>query len=265
MEPARAPAPPRRRAGRRRPFVLAAMLAVLAPMLSVSPGAATEAVITVDVTVVDGHGHPFPPSTAGVLACPTIGWSVPCTALVVGVDHDGDGHVTMGVDGDVSYRVAGFVRDAGWPDPHFVAPDGTEFHFSPGVETTGAALDGRTFVVERPKAKERREPGTTTVSVTVLDGTGHPFPAGMAGAMACTSAACDPMIVGAADVDGVARLTLATKTEYTVTALVRNPGWPCGGWVSPTGDVFFFSDPVVRTGIGFHRPTTLTIVEPPCS
>ena len=54
------------------------------------------------------------------------------------------------------------------------------------------------------------------------------------------------------------------QQKYTVTALVSGTGWPCGGWVSPTGIVFHFSDAVDRTGAGFHRPTTLTIVEPAC-
>jgi hypothetical protein len=41
-------------------------------------------------------------------------------------------------------------RTPGWPDP-WVAPDGTEFHFSPTVTLTGADLqDGTVIVVARP-------------------------------------------------------------------------------------------------------------------
>jgi hypothetical protein len=241
------------------------MLTLLLPMSSATPIDAEELPITVDASVVDGHGHAFPPNRAGVLACPAIGWSVPCTALLVGVDDDGDGHVELSVQADVLYRVNGFVTDTGWRDPGFVAADGTEFHFSPLVELRGSEIDGATFVIERPTgASGRPARGTTEVAITIVDGSGKPFPTGTAGVMACTTSSCDPMIVGSADEDGVARITLASKLEYRVTALVRDTGWACGGWVSPTGNVFHFSEAVVRNGAGFHRPTTLTIVEPIC-
>lgn len=248
---------------RRAAATAAALLISLVPM-STSSGA-TETAITADVSVVDGHGHAFPPGSAGVLACPAIGWTVPCSALIVGVDDDGDGHVHLAVEPDVAFRVNGFVRDSGWRDPDYVAPDGTEFHFSELADTTGAQLDGSTFVIERPTgAKDRPEPGTTDVAVRVLDGDGSPFPAGTAGVMACVTPSCEPMIFGSADAEGVATLTLASKVEYTVTALVSGTGWACGGWVSPTGIVFYFSEPLVRTGVGFRRPTTLTIIAPVC-
>ena len=252
---------------RRAAATAGALLISLIPMstaTSTSSGA-TESSITADVSVVDGHGHAFPPGSAGVLACPAIGWTVPCSALIVGVDDDGDGHVHLTVEPDVAYRVNGFVRDSGWRDPSYVAADGTEFHFSELVDVTGTQLDGSTFVIERPTgATDRPEPGTTDVTIRVLDAAGEPFPAGTAGVMACATPSCEPMIFGSADAEGVAPLTVASKVEYTVTALVSGTGWPCGGWVSPTGIVFHFSDAVVRTGAGFHRPTTLTIVEPAC-
>jgi hypothetical protein len=101
------------------------------------------------VRVVDGDGNPFPAGTAAVQACGGTGFPA-CDPHVVAVDHDGDGNVRIELDPTTTYTVNGFATNTGWPDP-WVAPDGTEFHFSPTVTLTGAELqDGTVFVVAQP-------------------------------------------------------------------------------------------------------------------
>jgi hypothetical protein len=99
--------------------------------------------------VVDGAGNPFPAGTGAVQACGGTGYPE-CDPHVVAVDTDGDGDVLLDLDPTTVYTVNGFATNTGWPDP-WVAPDGTEFHFSPTVTLTGAELqDGTVFVVARP-------------------------------------------------------------------------------------------------------------------
>ena len=106
----------------------------------------------VNATVVDGDGNPFPAGTAGVQACPTDGFSVPCTHLLVASDDDGDGTVRMEVEPNVEYVFTGYARNTGWPDPAWIGTDGTTYHFSEDVTARGADIEGMVFVVANPAA-----------------------------------------------------------------------------------------------------------------
>lgn len=225
---------------------------------------ATDHEIAVDVTVVDAKGKPFRAGTGGAIACASEGWSVPCANLIVGVDDDGDGDAKLVVAPAVEYVVTGFATNTGWRDPDFVSEDGTDFHFSAVITANGADLDGHVFVIEKPTP----DAGIIDIDVTVTDELHRPFPAGAAGVMVCPSdqppAVCDPMIFASADATGTAHLELDPNTTYRFAALVADPGWPCGGWTSPSGTVFFFSDELVAHAARLSRPTTFVIIEPTC-
>lgn len=100
--------------------------------------------------VVDGQGNPFPAGTAGINACDTSGTHDP--VCIGTIDTNGDGNVLLALDPTTQWWVYGWVINTGWPDPDFVAEDGTQFHFSepvildPGVELE----DGTVFVVAQP-------------------------------------------------------------------------------------------------------------------
>lgn len=246
---------------RPRRLITIAAVAALSLLGPAAPAVAQDDAVPVDILVVDDDGRPFPEG-AGVIACPVEGFSVPCSSLVFGADHDGDGHVDVTVDPDVMYRANAFVTNTGWDDPHFIVGD-TTFHFSAAVEVPGSDLDGRTFVVHRPKADAAGPtPGTVIVELKVLDGNGSPFPLGTAGAIFCASTGCAPTTYGQADGKGVVRIALPANVQYDVSGYVANPGWACG---HSTLDGYFLSDMVTRRGAQLLRPTVLTITQPSCA
>lgn len=112
-------------------------------------------------------------------------------------------------------------------------------------------------------------PGTVTLTFTIVDGRGAPFPVRTAGMMVCPgglapSDPCDPMIFGPADADGVARVIVEPGVSYRFTAIVGDPdGW-CGGWTSPTGIRFFFSETILARGGSMRATSNFVIAEPPC-
>ena len=118
--------------------LLAALLAVA---MAAPAGAVTEAV-TGTATSTGGNGltsADFAYSSPGALGSGTIHSEF----VLIPEPFGAQGPTTV-------YTVGGFATNAGWPDP-WVAPDGTEFHFSPTLTLTGAELqDGTVFVVARP-------------------------------------------------------------------------------------------------------------------
>jgi hypothetical protein len=107
-----------------------------------------------NVKVLDVRGNPFPQGTAGLLACPLQGWSVPCTHLLVGI-ADANGVVQLKVSPTVQYRFSGFVVNTGWSCPGFVSPTGDEFHFSDNVDAFGRELARpTTFAIREPDPSE---------------------------------------------------------------------------------------------------------------
>jgi hypothetical protein len=209
------------------------------------------------VRVVDGDGNPFPAGTAGVQACGGTGFPA-CDPHVVAVDSDGDGKVRIELDPTTRYTINGFATNTGWPDP-WVAPDGTEFHFSPTVTLPGADLqNGTVFAVVRPEAPS----GTL---VRVVDGDGNPFPAGTAAVQACGGTgfpACDPHVVAVdSDGDGKVRIELDPTTVYTINGFATNTGWP-DPWVAPDGTEFHFSPTVTLPGADLQDGTVFVVARP---
>jgi hypothetical protein len=100
---------------------------------------------TVGVRVVDGEGNAFPERTAGIMAIQ------PSTSWMSGGWTDAAGNVLLFLDPTTEYDVSAMATNTGWPNP-WVAPDGTEFHFSAeGLRVLGADLaEGTTFVVAQP-------------------------------------------------------------------------------------------------------------------
>lgn len=100
------------------------------------------------VRVVDGNGNPFPAGTAGVSAHDMSG----VRGSVEVDDTDGDGDVLLSLDPTTQWWIIGRVTNTGWPDPSWVAEDGTEFHFSePLILDPGTQLDeGTVFVIAEP-------------------------------------------------------------------------------------------------------------------
>ena len=89
-------------------------------------GAGTRAI---DVRVVDNHGNPFAVGQGSVMACPSEGFAVPCAALIGGTLSDAAGGSTIMLSENVEYVVTATATNTGWPNP-WIAPGGTEFHFS---------------------------------------------------------------------------------------------------------------------------------------
>jgi hypothetical protein len=101
------------------------------------------------VRVVGPDGRPFPAGTAGVQACAGEGWPKPCDQFIEMRDLNGDGDVVISLNPDVVYGVSGNARNTGWAEP-WVAPDGTEFHFSDNLRVLGQDLPSGTTFVVRP-------------------------------------------------------------------------------------------------------------------
>jgi hypothetical protein len=124
------------------------------------------------------------------------------------------------------------------------------------------------LVAEGPSPASTAERHLVEFAFHVTDERGRPFPVRTSGLMVCPSEApllaCDPMIFGPADADGVARVTVDPAVVYRFTALVTGTGWPCGAWLSPDGTRFFFSEGLVARAGAAHRSGTFVIPEPVC-
>jgi hypothetical protein len=107
-----------------------------------------------NLQVLDSAGRPFPVGTAGVIACPLEGFSVPCGHLLVG-GADAQGNVLMEANPTVSYRFTGFVFNTGWPCPAFISPDGNAFWFSDPHDVFASEIARpTTFVIRQPDPSE---------------------------------------------------------------------------------------------------------------
>ncbi len=101
---------------------------------------------------------------------------------------------------------------------------------------------------------------TRTVGVRVVDGEGNAFPERTAGIMA-TLPSTGWMSGGWTDAAGNVLLLLDPTTEYDVTAMATNTGWP-NPWVSPNGTEFHFSESVRVRGADVVEGTTFVVAPP---
>lgn len=213
--------------------------------------------------VVDENGKPFPEGSAGIQACPSEGYSVPCTALQRGVaDEDGWAQLPT-LDPETEYHFDAFVtnnlgdRDGWscdfWENPH----DGSRWWFSEQVVATPA--DGA-------KTYEIAAPGPCGgvdlwVMVYHLDGRRGPLHPGHGHVQACTGpAAC---VVGAVDVNGHAHLELDPDVTYAFQgAAVDMPGWECPAYVDPGARRFWWSTEYLTSTSGRINGQTFHVSEP---
>jgi hypothetical protein len=265
---------------RRTAMLVVALLTAGVGLLALTPGPAASATVVqpapppsaepapenmplTNVKVLDAQGNAFPQGTAGLIACPLEGWSVPCTHLLVGI-ADANGVAQLNVSPTVQYRFSGFVTNTGWSCPGFVSEDGNEFWFSDNVDAFGRALARpTTFVIREPDPSEC---AGIELTLTVLDGAGNPFPQGTAGMLACPvdgwSVPCTHLLVGSADANGVTKIVVDPNVQYRFTGFVTNRGWPCPGFVSEDGTEFWFSDPIDAFGGELADGMTFVVHEP---
>lgn len=101
---------------------------------------------------------------------------------------------------------------------------------------------------------------TRTVGVRVVDGEGNAFPERTAGIMA-TPPSTGWMSGGWTDAAGNVLLFLDPTTEYDVTAMATNTGWP-NPWVSPDGTEFHFSETLRVLAADLAEGTTFVVAQP---
>jgi hypothetical protein len=249
-----------------------ALLVVVAGVAGSSSPAAAGDPVPVEFRVVDRHGQPFPPGSAGMFVR-----TAPDAPLITGVDDDGDGDAVIHLDPDATYSGNAFAANTGCRDPDFVLQDGTTLHWAttPITDATAASLSGTTFVVVKPTGRPSWAAPLAVgvaVEVRVVDEDGQPFVPGTAGALfSCVQESCTPDTwFGNADADGIVRVVLDPRSPYEVGGQVSHlgTGCVCGAWPSDTADPrFWFSANKidVPSGAALHRRTEpLVIFEPSC-
>jgi len=105
-----------------------------------------------------------------------------------------------------------------------------------------------------------------TVDITIVDGHGHPFRKGNAGAIACPvegwSVPCTALVAGNdSNGDGHVQLTVAPDVAYIVNGFATDTGWRDPDYIAPDGTTFHFSPAVTLTGAQLNG-TTFVVARP---